>query len=152
MATVLRRVSKSFTTLINTSYSMKITGQTSEDNIDSGLLSNPLSFLHSANFNWDGASLGWLGGAGYYWSLRSTDATFSNDLLHNNTYLVPLDYSQHGFGFAVPPYAFSKLIVPCSPSTFTTSSYSKFPSFATSTASTSALNISRYSFGISNEV
>ena len=139
---------KSFTTLINTSYSMK----NSENERDAGVLSNPLSILRSGFYYWPDAGRRDYGVAGYYWSLRSASATYSGNLLFYNTNLAPQNGSTRGYGFAVPPYAFSKLIVPCSPSTFTTSSYSKFPSFATSTASTSALNISRYSFGISNEV
>ena len=95
---VLRCVTyKSFITLINTSYSMKNEG----DERDSGVLSNPLSFLRSGSFGWSFAGLSNRGGGGDYWSLRSANTTNSNNLYFSNTYLTPQNYSSRGNGLAV---------------------------------------------------
>ena len=75
--------------------------QTSEDNRDSGVLSNPLSFLRSGLFYWDSASLSYRGSNGNYWSLRSANTTASNYLNFSNTFLHPQYHYNHGFGFAV---------------------------------------------------
>ena len=80
---------------------MKITGQTSEDNIDSGLLSNPLSFLRSGSFNYDNAGLNYRSSRGIYWSLRSDSTTNSRNLGFLNTWLTPQNYSVRGDGIAV---------------------------------------------------
>ena len=88
---------KSFTTLINTSYSMK----NSENERDSGVLSNPLSFLRSGSFGWSFAGLSNRGGGGDYGSLRSANTTNSNNLYFSNTYLTPQNYSSRGNGLAV---------------------------------------------------
>ena len=95
------RCNKSFTTLINTSYSMKDYNQTSEDNQDSGLLSNPLSFLRNGYFYWVNAGLANRGGYGYYWSLRSTTKISSNSLLFYGTRLYLQYGSNRGMGYAV---------------------------------------------------
>ena len=94
------RPSKSFITLINTSYSMKSALWTG-DNQDSGVLSNPVSFLLSGDFNWNGASLYGRGGAGDYWLLRSHSTTYSNELFFGNTNLGPQRSDDRGSGFAV---------------------------------------------------
>ena len=101
-ATVLRCVAyKSFTTLINTSYSMKNYGQTSESSMDSGTLSKPLSFLRSGYYLWTNASLSYRGSNGDFWSLHSTDTVLSGYLDFYATYLNPRRGDSHGIGFAV---------------------------------------------------
>ena len=80
---------------------MKNTGQTEEDNRDSGLLSNPLSFLRSGRFYWNSAGLGSRGIYGDYWSLRSYSTTDSNELYLGNTSLNPYANDHRGFGYAV---------------------------------------------------
>ena len=80
---------------------MKVNGETTEDNRDSGVLSSPLSFLRSGYFGWNFAGLDGRGGSGYYWSLRSGSATYSGYLYFDSTYLSPQDYGNRGNGFAV---------------------------------------------------
>ena len=70
---------------------------------DSGVLSNPLSFLRSGLFYWGLAGLNSRDGAGYYWSLRSNSSTYSYYLYFDNNYLNPQYYSNRGNGFAVRP-------------------------------------------------
>ena len=106
MEVALRCVAyKSFTTLINTSYSMKNTE--GENSRDSGLLSNPLSFLRSGYFYWDRAELFDRGSGGNCWSSRSTSTTTSNFLHFSNTYLYPQLSNNDGYGFAVRCIALS---------------------------------------------
>ena len=92
---------KSFTTLINTSYSMKNDTQITENDIDAGALSNPLSLLRSGVFGWHVAGLYDRGGYGYYWSLRSDSTTHSSNLRFGNTDLNPQYSDARGGGFAV---------------------------------------------------
>ena len=80
---------------------MKNNGDTTEDNRDSGILSNPLSFLRSGYFYWNYAGLNNRGGHGYYWSLRSANTTNSNSLYFYGTNLSPQSNSNRGNGFAV---------------------------------------------------
>ena len=68
---------------------------------DAGVLSTPLSFVHSGVFRWENTELSWRGGDGHYWSLRSSDVTGSNRLVFYNTYLSPQANSLRGNGFAV---------------------------------------------------
>ena len=93
--------SKSFTTLINTSYSMKNGWNTSETSFDSGVLSNPISFLRSGYFSWHSVGLNSRGGSGHYWSLRSYSTTYSIYLYFYNTDLYPQVGNNRGDGFAV---------------------------------------------------
>ena len=90
---------KSFTTLINTSYSMKNSSE--ESSTDSGVLSSPLSFLRSGYLYWNDAGLNARGGSGRYWSLRSAGTTYSYSLGFGNTYLYPQSNDNRGYGFAV---------------------------------------------------
>ena len=78
---------------------MKNYNQTSEDNQDSGVLSNPLSFIRNGLYYWDGG-LGPRGSYGYYWSLRSVNTTVSNRLFFGNTSLSPQGNDGRGYGFA----------------------------------------------------
>ena len=94
-------LSKSFTTLINTSYSMKNDGETTESNRDSGILSNPLSFLHSGFYGWSTAELLNRGVVGNYWSLRSANLNFSCNLGFVNNGLSTRVNSNRGDSFAV---------------------------------------------------
>ena len=81
---------------------MKNEGQTSEDNMDSGILSSPLSLLRNGGyFSANTAGQSDRGGYGYYWSLRSANTTGSNALDFGNTYLGPQYGSNRGIGFAV---------------------------------------------------
>ena len=102
-ASALRCVAyKSFTTLINTSYSMSnCASNNCESGQDAGVLSNPLSFLRSGYFYWVNASLRTRGGDGYYWSPRSNDTTYSSRLVFHDTYLDTQYSSYRGTGFAV---------------------------------------------------
>ena len=72
-----------------------------EDSRDSGVLSNPLSFLRSGHLYWYDAGLLNRGGGGGYWSLRSANTTYSNDLYFRNTGLNPQGSDNRGYGFAV---------------------------------------------------
>ena len=72
-----------------------------EDSRDSGVLSNPLSFLRNGIFNWVNASLGLRGGLGYYWSLRSHSTFYSGVLYLTNTNLGAQSNDGRGYGFAV---------------------------------------------------
>ena len=80
---------------------MKTCTSNCESNTDSGLLSNPLSFLRSGSFAWYYAGQYGRGGNGYYWSLRSASTTGSNTLGFSSTYLYPQYSSNRGDGFAV---------------------------------------------------
>ena len=90
---------KSFTTLINTSYSMNNSG-------DPGILSGPLSFLRSGYFNWSVAGLYARGGYGYYWSQCSSSTATSGDLVFGSTALYTQYYDNRSFGFAVRRISF----------------------------------------------
>ena len=69
---------------------------------DSGVLSNPLSFIHSGSFGWDFAGLNNRGTLGNYWSLRSASTTDSYRLLFSSSHLGPQNGAGgHGYGFAV---------------------------------------------------
>ena len=80
---------------------MKSTAETAEADKDSGLLSNPLSFIHSGYFRWEYSSLLYLGVVGGYWSLRSGDFTGSDVLYFYNADMGTQRWAQHGWGFAV---------------------------------------------------
>ena len=80
---------------------MKDYRQTSEDNQDSGILSNPISLLRNGYFIWNGGGPGVHGVAGYYWYLRSADTIYSSYLYFMNTTMEPRGYGHHGNGFAV---------------------------------------------------
>ena len=80
---------------------MKVQGQTTEDNRDSGVLSNPRSFLHSGGFYWNYAGLVNRSGDGNYLSLRSANTTSSNYLAFGSTGLSPQGNGSRGYGFAV---------------------------------------------------
>ena len=97
----VRCTDKSFTILINTSYSMKNNGETTENSRDAGLLSDPLSFLRNGLFYWSGAELGGRGGDSYYWSLQSYSIALSFNLSFSNAGLSPLGSGVRGNGFAV---------------------------------------------------
>ena len=91
---------KTFTTLINTSYSMKGTGQTSESNMDSGLLSNPLSFLRSTEYTSENAKVN-TEQLGRSWTSESRDETLSYPLVFGYNHLYKTAYVSRGLGFAV---------------------------------------------------
>ena len=100
MVTVLRCVAyKSFTTLINTSYSMKDgAGQFS----DVGVLSSPLSFIRSGHFGITAeVDSSYRGGGGEYWILRSTNTTNSYYLYFDNGSIIVQYTGNRGSGFAV---------------------------------------------------
>ena len=80
---------------------MKNNGDTTEDNRDSGILSNPLSFLRSGIFYWSSADPYDRGGSGYYWSLRSATTTHSCNLNFGSTGLNPQNLNDRGNGYAV---------------------------------------------------
>ena len=92
---------KSFTTLINTSYSMKDGWQTTETSFDAGVLSNPLSFLRGGMYDNASAISMARNSSGLYWSLRSHSLNASNNLNFNNISLVTQNPSNRGAGFAV---------------------------------------------------
>ena len=89
--------SKSFTTLINTSYSMKSEGSAR----DSGVLSSPLSLLRSGYYSCLYANLVNRNAFGYYWLLRSSSTTYSYNLVFSNQFLIPRNTYARGDGFAV---------------------------------------------------
>ena len=91
---------KSFTTLINTSYSMK-NGYDKEDNMDSGVLSNPLTFVHGGRISWNKADVEVRDFYGIYWILRSDDKLYSNYFNHFDTGVNPQNSGSHGAGFVV---------------------------------------------------
>ena len=68
---------------------------------DSGILSTPLSFLHSGYLGWEVADLYARGVHSNYWTLRSESATFSSILYSNNISLVPQTRAYQGNGDAV---------------------------------------------------
>ena len=68
---------------------------------DSGILSNPLSFIRGGYFSWGSANIGTRGGNGYSWSPRSTYTTNTNVLVFSSANLNPQSGLEHGFGFAV---------------------------------------------------
>ena len=80
---------------------MKNDGQTTENDRDSGVLSSPLSFLHSGYFYWNSAGRGNRDSYGRYWSPRSTGITVSNSLGFSNAFLSSQNYNDRGYGFAV---------------------------------------------------
>ena len=113
MASALRcvawRFHKSFTTLINTGYSIKNAAWTG-DSQDSGILSNPLSFVRSGYVYWSDACTYEHGSAGNYWSLRSYSTTASNYLYFSTTSLNPQSYNNRGLGFAVRCVVFASVL------------------------------------------
>ena len=80
---------------------MKNTGQTAEDNMDSGVLSSPLSFLRSGDLVWNSAGSSNRNASGHFWLPRSDNTSGSNYLRFRNTDLGPQNSSYHGYGFAV---------------------------------------------------
>ena len=94
---------KSFTALINTSYSMKDSGETTEDSLDAGALSNPLSFIRSGYYALDEGGLYTRNRNGNFWGLHSINLTNTARLNIGNTNLYPIISANRGMGFAVPP-------------------------------------------------
>ena len=86
---------------------MKNYGQTSEDNQDSGILSNPISFLLNGEYVWHYAGINGRGNGGNSWSLRSTNTISSFVLGLGPAYLNPQSYNFHGFGYAVRRFSVS---------------------------------------------
>ena len=82
---------------------MKNNGQTTENNRDSGALSDPLSFLRSGNFLWTDAALFNHGSEGLYWSVRSSSTQHSYSLRLSNSDLSFEYGASRGNGFAVRP-------------------------------------------------
>ena len=80
---------------------MKNSGETTEDNKDSGLLSSPLFFIHSGSYSWHGANALNRGGNGFFWLLSSANTTYSYDLYFSSNYLRSPDNDPHGVGLAV---------------------------------------------------
>ena len=78
---------------------MKNAGE--ESSTDSGVLSNPLSFLRNGLVDWSYAGVWGRGLNGYYWSLRSANTTSSNYLYFYYAYLGPQHSSNRGQGLAV---------------------------------------------------
>ena len=68
---------------------------------DSGVLSNPLSFLRSGRFNWDSTHLDNRNDYGFYWTLRSSDTVTANDLDLRDDFLFAQFGIQLGNGLAV---------------------------------------------------
>ena len=79
---------------------MKNNTQTTENNRDSGVLSNPISFLRSGNLYWSGAFPNNRGEYGYYWLPSSYSDIYANYLRFDNTNLNPQGIDPRGFGFA----------------------------------------------------
>ena len=91
---------KSFNNLFvngDLSYGMSNSGSTR----DYGLLSAPLSYVRSGYYYWNSTGLNNRGSLGYYWSLRSSNTTYSDYLSFNSSYLGPQNSSNRGNGFAV---------------------------------------------------
>ena len=80
---------------------MKSYNQTSENSQDSGVLSNPLSFIHSGNVGSSSAYLDYRGSIGMYWSLHSVNTEIANGLYLYGTRLNSQSNDFHGDGFAV---------------------------------------------------
>ena len=68
---------------------------------DSGLLSSPLSFVRSGDFNWRVADLGYRGSWGDYWFSRSSSTTGSSSLDFDTNYLLTQSGYERGYGYAV---------------------------------------------------
>ena len=68
---------------------------------DSGLLSNPLSFLRSGTLIWNNADLSNRGGRGYCWLSRSASTFGSNYFSFAESSLITSNSYEHGWGFAV---------------------------------------------------
>ena len=82
---------------------MKDTEQAPEaDDIDSGVLSNPLSFPRSGFIYWVDNTSRDRNHGGYYWSLQSYSTINSNSLYFYINRLYPKTHNLHGNGFAVP--------------------------------------------------
>ena len=79
---------------------MKNNGQTTENNRDSGILSSPISFLHSGRYTWDNATLHDRGAFSLYELSRSNNTTNSNLLYTGYTYLETQAQINRGHGFA----------------------------------------------------
>ena len=77
-----------------------VDGETSRD---SGLLSDPLSFVRSGEFTWSRGALSIRNANGIYWTLLSRNTVGSDGLDFFNTYLYlyPQFAYYHGNGFAV---------------------------------------------------
>ena len=80
---------------------MKIWSQTSEDNRDSGILSNPLSFIRSGYILWSNNVTYEREISGNYWVLRSNGVINSNTLIFGNINLYSDTNHARGYGFAV---------------------------------------------------
>ena len=93
--------SKSFTTLINTSYSIKDGWRTPDPSFDAGVLSTPISFIRGGYTGWDNASLSGQSGAALYVSLRSGNETLANGFYCDSTALSSQYSITRSYGMAV---------------------------------------------------
>ena len=68
---------------------------------DSILLSQPLSFLRSGDYNWQTASRNLRGSYGYYWGSRIFSVADANSLSFDSSGLDPQPNYNRGTGFSV---------------------------------------------------
>ena len=80
---------------------MKNNSSWTGNNQNAGVISDPLSFVHSGRFNWYNAGLYARGGGGNFWVLRSNSINNSNYLDFGDTGLIPQHNNSRGYGMAV---------------------------------------------------
>ena len=91
---------------------MKNTGEATEtNNLDSGVLSSPLSFVRGGRLNWSIGEITYRDTAGDYWTLHSRADVASSGLDHFDRNLNPTTFIQHGYGNAVRGVAIVKLFI-----------------------------------------
>ncbi|MBQ6394666.1 hypothetical protein IJH97_02890 [Candidatus Saccharibacteria bacterium] len=86
---------KSFNNLIRTVYGISAT------NTDASVIAEPLHFIRSGVYYWNGGTLGNQGAGGYFWSATAKSVTDVYSLYFYSGNLNPLDYGHKGDGFTV---------------------------------------------------
>ncbi|MBQ6394607.1 hypothetical protein IJH97_02560, partial [Candidatus Saccharibacteria bacterium] len=87
--------SKSFNNLIRTIYGISAT------DTDTSVMAEPLHFIRSGFYRWNGGTLGRQGTTGYFWSATAKSDTNAYYLIFNSGYLVPQSSNNKGYGFTV---------------------------------------------------
>jgi len=86
---------KSFNNLIRTVYGISAT------NTDASVIAEPLHFIRSGDYYWNGGTLDSQGTGGLFWSATAKSDTYAYNLAFYSGDLVPQDGGSKGFGFTV---------------------------------------------------
>ena len=86
---------KSFNNLIRTVYGISAT------NTDASVIAEPLHFIRSGGYSWNGGSLNLQGAYGNFWSAAAKDGTNAYNLNFNSSNLNPQNTNNKGNGLTV---------------------------------------------------